>query len=347
MADSSNIMSSEEEENLFEHHSFKADPGQSQLRIDKFLFDRLENTSRNKIQQVISTGNVLVNGKEIKSNYKVKPLDEISVVLPYPPKETELIPEDIPLEIMFEDEHIVVVNKPAGLVVHPGYGNNSGTLVNALLYHFGNLPSNSDLDYRPGLVHRLDKDTSGVMVIAKSDLALSHLAKQFFDRTIDRRYNALIWGLPKEEKGTITGNIGRNAKDRKVMDVFDPESEIGKHAVTHYSLIRSLQYISLVECKLETGRTHQIRAHMKHLGHPLFNDEGYGGTKVLKGLPTANYKRFIENCFELIPGQALHAKTLELEHPKTGEKMFFESPLPEGFQKIIERFEKADLNRKS
>ena len=332
-----------EENDLFEHYKFTSDPGQQLLRVDKFLLDRIENTSRNKIQNSISAGNVLVNGNVVKANYKVKPLDQVSIVLPYPPRETELFPENIPLDIIYEDDDLVVINKPAGLVVHPGYANYTGTLVNALLYHFGNMPSQSELAYRPGLVHRLDKDTSGVMVVAKTEHALSHLAKQFFDRTSSRKYHALVWGRPKEEAGTIVGNIGRSLKNRQVMDVFPPDSEYGKHAVTHYKVIREFSYQTLVECKLETGRTHQIRAHMRHLGHPLFNDESYGGTQILKGLPTANYKRFVQNAFELIPGQALHAKTLSFDHPKTGKRMDFDSELPDGFQAILEKLEKAEF----
>lgn len=334
-----------EDENgeLFEHYSFVADPGQQLLRVDKFLLARIENTSRNRIQTVIGTGNVLVNKKVVKANHKIKPGDEISVMMPYPPRDTEILPENIPLNVVYEDDDIIIINKPAGLVVHPGHGNYTGTLVNALIYHFGNLPSVSELAYRPGLVHRLDKNTSGLMVVAKSEIALSSLYQQFFDRTISRKYRALIWGTPKEEKGTIIGNIARSHKNRQVMDVFSADDEYGKHAVTHYSLIKNIGYLSLVECKLETGRTHQIRVHMKHLGHPLFNDTSYGGDKILKGLPTANYKRFVHNAFELIPAQALHAKTLELTHPKTGERMFFESELPVGFQAIIDKFEKAEM----
>lgn len=333
----------EEQNELFEHYNFVADSGQTLLRLDKFLLARIENTSRNKIQTLISTGNVLVNEKIEKSNYKVRPKDKVAVVMPYPPREKEVLPEDIPLNIVHEDEHVLVINKPAGLVVHPGYANYTGTLVNGLVYHFGNLPSSSELGDRPGLVHRLDKNTSGIMVIAKTELALSSLAKQFYDRTISRKYYAMVWGRPKEDQGTIVGNVGRSHKNRKIMDVFPPESEIGKHAVTHYKLVKPLGYVSIVECKLETGRTHQIRVHMKHLGHPLFNDESYGGEKILKGLPTANYKKFIHNCFALIPGQALHAKTLEFTHPKTAERMKFDSELPTGYQEIILKFERAEL----
>jgi 23S rRNA pseudouridine1911/1915/1917 synthase len=337
-------MEEEYEDELFEHHSFTAEKGLKLVRVDKFLMDRLENTTRTKIQDNITNGRVFVNGATVKSNYKVKPLDVVSIMMPHPPRDIELHPENIPLEILFEDEHFVIINKPAGLVVHPGYGNYTGTLVNGLIYHFTNLPNSCDLAYRPGLVHRLDKNTSGVMVIAKSELAMLDLAKQFFDRTIDRRYNALVWGVPKEPQGTIKTNLARSLKNRKQVGVFEYEGEIGKHAITHYKLLRDMQYVSLVECKLETGRTHQIRVHMQHIQHPVFNDIEYGGDKIIKGLPTANYKRFIENCFELIPGQALHARTLELTHPATGERMRFEKELPEGFQAIIDRFEKAQLS---
>ncbi len=337
-------MEEEYDDELFEHHSFTAEKGLKLVRVDKFLMDRLENTTRTKIQDTITNGRVIVNGATVKSNYKVKPLDVVSIMMPHPPRDIELHPENIPLEILFEDEHLLIINKPAGLVVHPGYGNYTGTLVNGLIYHFTNLPNSCDLAYRPGLVHRLDKNTSGVMVIAKTELAMLDLAKQFFDRTIDRRYNALVWGVPKDSEGTIKTNLARSLKNRKQVAVFEYEGEIGKHAITHYKLLRDMQYVSIVECKLETGRTHQIRVHMQHIQHPVFNDIEYGGDKIIKGLPTANYKRFIENCFELIPGQALHARTLELTHPATGERMRFEKDLPEGFQAIIERFEKAQLS---
>ena len=337
-------MEEEYDDELFEHYSFTAEKGLKLVRVDKFLMDRLENTTRTKIQDTITNGRVIVNGATVKSNYKVKPLDVVSIMMPHPPRDIELHPENIPLEILFEDEHLLIINKPAGLVVHPGYGNYTGTLVNGLIYHFTNLPNSCDLAYRPGLVHRLDKNTSGVMVIAKTELAMFDLAKQFFDRTIDRRYNALVWGVPKDSEGTIKTNLARSLKNRKQVAVFEYEGEIGKHAITHYKLLRDMQYVSIVECKLETGRTHQIRVHMQHIQHPVFNDIEYGGDKIIKGLPTANYKRFIENCYELIPGQALHARTLELTHPATGERMRFEKELPEGFQAIIERFEKAQLS---
>lgn len=324
-------------EELYEHHRFVADMGQEMLRIDKFLLDRMPNTSRNKIQIAAKNGNIHVNKVAVKQNYKIKPGDEVSIVLPYPIREIELIPLDIPLDIAYEDDTLVVVNKPADMVVHPGYGNYKGTLVNALVYHFDNLPERIDNYYgRPGLVHRLDKHTTGLLVIAKTEEALTKLAKQFYDRTTERRYHALVWGDVKED-GTVTGNIGRSLKNRKVMTVF-PEGEYGKHAVTHYKVLKRFGYVTLVECKLETGRTHQIRAHMKYIGHPLFHDLEYGGDKILKGMPTSKYKRFVENCFDLIPGQALHAKTLGFQHPKTKETIRLDSDLPDGFARIIEKW---------
>jgi len=328
-----------EEEELFEHYRFKADPGQEIVRIDKFLIDRLPNTSRNKIQNAAKGGNIIVNGEKVKQNYKVKPKDEVSLVLPYPVREIELIAQDIPIEIHYEDETLVVVNKPSNMVVHPAYGNYTGTLVNALVYHFDNLPYRiNDYFGRPGLVHRLDKHTTGLMVVAKTESALTQLAKQFSDRTTERRYHALVWGDVKED-GTVTGHIGRSLKNRKMMGVF-PEGDYGKHAVTHYTVLERFGLVTLVECKLETGRTHQIRAHMKHIGHPLFNDLEYGGDSIVRGTPSTSYKKFIQNCFELIPGQALHAKTLGFEHPVTKEFMRFDSELPEGFAKILEKWRK-------
>jgi 23S rRNA pseudouridine1911/1915/1917 synthase len=328
-----------EEEELFEHYRFKADPGQEIVRIDKFLIDRLPNTSRNKIQNAAKSGNIIVNGEKVKQNYKVKPKDEVSLVLPYPVREIELIAQDIPIEIHYEDETLVVVNKPSNMVVHPAYGNYTGTLVNALVYHFDNLPYRiNDYFGRPGLVHRLDKHTTGLMVVAKTESALTQLAKQFSDRTTERRYHALVWGDVKED-GTVIGHIGRSLKNRKMMGVF-PEGDYGKHAVTHYTVLERFGLVTLVECKLETGRTHQIRAHMKHIGHPLFNDLEYGGDSIVRGTPSTSYKKFIQNCFELIPGQALHAKTLGFEHPVKKEFMRFDSELPEGFAKILEKWRK-------
>ncbi len=336
----------EQEEELFEHYKIIADKGQEPLRIDRFLMDRIPNRSRNKLQVAARNGNILVNGKTVKSNYKVKPDDEISIVLPYPVRNLELIPENIPLNIVYEDDDVIVINKEAGMVVHPGFGNYTGTLVNALVYHFDNLPSLPNNYFgRPGLVHRLDKNTSGIMVVAKTEDALTHLAKQFFDRTTQRRYQALVWGDFDEDEGTITGNLARSLKNRKIMDVFD-DSEIGKHAVTHYKVLERFGYTTLVECKLETGRTHQIRVHMKHIKHPLFNDIEYGGDRILKGTVYTKYKQFVENCFSVLPRQALHAKSLGFEHPRTGEWMQFESNLPEDMAKGIEKWRNYSKTKK-
>lgn len=330
----------QDDEELFEHYRIKADPGQEIIRIDKFLIDRLPNTSRNKIQNAAKNGTILVNGTAVKQNYKIKPGDEVSIVLPYPVREIELIPQDIPLEIVFEDDQLAIVNKPSNMVVHPGYGNYSGTLVNALMFHFNNLPDKKDDFYgRPGLVHRLDKHTTGIMVIAKTENALTVLAKQFYDRTTDRRYQALVWGDVQEDQGTITGNLGRSLKNRKVMAVF-PEGDHGKHAVTHYTVLERFGLVTLIECKLETGRTHQIRTHLKHIGHPLFHDLEYGGDQIVKGTLHQKYKSFIENCFALLPGQALHAKTLGLDHPVSGERLHFDSELPDGFKQVLEKWRK-------
>jgi 23S rRNA pseudouridine1911/1915/1917 synthase len=328
-----------QQDDLFEHYKLVADPGQDAIRIDKFLMDRIPNTSRTKLQAAAHNGNIIVNGNTIKPNYKVRPKDEISIVMPYPVKETELVAEDIPLEILFEDDDIIMLNKEAGMVVHPGYANYTGTMVNALMHHFDNLPSQkSDHGMRPGLVHRLDKDTTGVMVIAKNENALAHLAKQFFDRTSERRYSAIVWGDVQED-GTVTGHIGRSLKNRKIMSVFE-DGEFGKHAVTHYKVIKRLGYVTHIECKLETGRTHQIRAHMKHIGHPLFGDVTYGGNKILKGTSFSKYRQFVENCFKILPRQALHARTLGIEHPVSGERVSFESPIPEDMSKVLDRWEK-------
>lgn len=334
----------EEEEELFEHYNFVADKGQTVLRIDKFLSDRLPNSSRNKIQQAAHSGNVIVNGLVVKPNYKVKPMDEVSIVMPYPPRETELLPENIPLDIIYEDDTLLVLNKPSEMVVHPGYGNQSGTLVNALIYHFQNLPEAEGNEGRPGLVHRLDKNTTGIMVIAKTEHALAHLSKQFFDRTSDRRYQALVWGDLKEDEGRIEGNIWRSIRDRKVMDVF-PEGDVGKTAVTNFKVLKRYGYVTLVEYKLDTGRTHQIRVHSKWTGHPLFNDADYGGNRVLKGTSFSKYKQFIENCFALLPRQALHAKTLSFTHPKTGKWMEFNSELPEDMQAVLTKWDRYVAGR--
>lgn len=326
-----------EGDELFVHHQFKADKGQKPLRVDKFLSNFLENTTRNKIQKAADAGCIYVNGLPVKSNHRVKAGDDVAVVLSYAPRQIELIPQNIPLNILYRDEDVVVLNKQAGLVVHPGHGNYTGTLVNALIYLFQHLPIGTNTDERPGLVHRLDKNTSGVMVIAANENAMSHLAKQFFDRTTDREYIAIVWGDIKEDNGTITGHIGRSPKDRKVMTIF-PDGKHGKHAVTHYRVLERFGYVTVVACKLETGRTHQIRAHFKYLGHPLFNDEEYGGNQILKGTHFAKYKQFIANCFEVCPRHALHAKSLGFTHPGTGERLLFNTDLPEDMQTLLEKF---------
>ena len=327
-----------EDQELYEHHRIVADPGQGLMRLDKFLFDHLAGASRSRIAAAARNGNVLVNGIARKPSHKVKPKDEVSLVLPYPMREVELIPEDIPLDVLYEDSEILIINKQPGLVVHPGHGNWTGTLVNGLLFHFGKLPSSPNQPVpRPGLVHRLDKNTSGVMVIGKTDEALTHLARQFYDRTNDRRYRALVWGDFDENEGTIEGNLDRSPKDRTVMAVpLDPEQ--GKTAITHWKVIERFTYVTLVECKLETGRTHQIRAHMKHIGHPLFNDAQYGGDRIIKGTVFTKYKQFVENCFALLPRQALHAAVLEIEHPLTGKRMKFESPLPADMEAVLAKW---------
>jgi 23S rRNA pseudouridine1911/1915/1917 synthase len=326
-----------EQQELFEHYRFKADPGQSLLRIDKFLSDRIENSSRTKIQNAATAGCILVNNNPVKPNYRVKPGDLIQVVLPSPPREIELIPQNIPLNIVYEDDDVVVVNKEPGMVVHPGYGNYTGTLVNALMWHFKDLPLFSTGESRPGLVHRIDKNTSGILVIAKNEFSLYKLSKQFYDRTTDRRYIALVWGIPDPREGTITGNVGRSIRDRKVMQVFSDEDE-GKPAITHYKVVEDFGYISMVECKLETGRTHQIRVHFSHIKHPLFNDAEYGGDKIIKGTTFTKYQQFIRNCFEILPRQALHAKTLAFDHPVTGQRMSFDSELPADMVHVIEKW---------
>ena len=333
----------EEDNDLFEHYRFKADKGQELLRIDKFLMDRIPNTTRNKLQNALSEGHILVNKKPVIANYRVKPLDDISVELPYPPQEIELIPENIPLDILYEDDDLIVLNKQSNMVVHPGFGNFTGTLVNGLIHHFANLPE-TVMANRPGLVHRLDKNTTGVMVVAKTEKALSHLANQFFERTIERRYQALVWGDFEEENGTIEGHVGRSLQNRKIMNVF-PDGEYGKHAITHFKVLKRFGYVTLVECKLETGRTHQIRVHMQYIKHPLFNDYDYGGDKILKGTSFSKYKQFIANCFEILPRQALHAKSLGFEHPTTKERMFFETDLPEDISKVLEKWETYVSNR--
>jgi 23S rRNA pseudouridine1911/1915/1917 synthase len=326
-----------DQQELFEHYRFKADPGQSLLRIDKFIFTRIESTSRTRIQSAANAGNILVNNKPVRPSYKVKPGDVVQIVLPTPPRELELIPENIPINIVYEDDDVVVVNKEPGMVVHPAYGNYTGTLVNALMWHFKDLPLFQTGELRPGLVHRIDKDTSGILVIAKNELALNKLSKQFFDRTTDRKYIALIWGTPVPSKGTITGNVGRNIRDRKIMQVF-PDGSQGETAITHYKVLEDLGYVSIIECKLETGRTHQIRVHLSFIKHPLFNDDEYGGDKILKGTTFSKYQQFVKNCFTILPRQALHAKSLAFDHPVTGKRLSFDSELPDDMKQVIEKW---------
>ena len=321
-----------QEESLHEHFSFTADKGQEPLRVDKYLMNRIENATRNKIQNAAKAGSIFVNDKAVKSNYKVKGGDVVRVLFGHPPHKNLLVSEDIPIEIVYEDDTVVVINKAAGMVVHPGHGNYSGTLINALLFHFDNLPNNAD--ERPGLVHRIDKDTSGLLVIAKTEQALTHLSKQFFDKSSERKYLALVWGSPKEDEGTVVGHIGRHPKNRLQMVVF-PEGEAGKPAITHFKVLERFGYVTLLECQLETGRTHQIRTHMKHIGHTLFNDERFGGNAILKVTHFSKYKQFVENCFKLMPRQALHAKTLGFEHPKTGQWMQFDSEIPQDLAQTL------------
>jgi 23S rRNA pseudouridine1911/1915/1917 synthase len=330
--------SDEEDEELFERFRIDVDPGQSNLRIDKFLSDKLPNVTRSKIQGAIEEGFVMVNEKEIRSNYKVRSNDIIVISLPEPPRDYEVKPENIPLNIIFEDNDLIVVDKPAGMVVHPAYNNWNGTLVNALTYHFQNLPAPVNNYFRPGLVHRIDKDTSGLLVIAKNEAALNNLGKQFYHHSIERIYWALVWGVPQLTEGTININIGRSPKDRRITVAF-PDGDMGRAAITHYRVLKNLRYVSLIECKLETGRTHQIRAHMKYLGHPLFNDAAYGGDRILKGTVFSKYKSFIDNCFKIIPRQALHAKTLGFIHPVNGINLHFDSKLPPDFHSVIEKWE--------
>ena len=326
-----------EQQELFEHYRFQSMPGQSLMRLDKFLFERIENTSRTRIQNAANAGNILVNNKQVKPNYRVKPNDIVQVVLPNPPREIELIPENIPLNIIYEDDDVIVVNKDPGMVVHPAYGNYTGTLVNALMYHFRDIPMFQSGELRPGLVHRIDKNTSGILVVAKNELALNKLSKQFYDRTTGRKYIALVWGTPDPAEGTITGHVGRSIRDRKVMQVF-PDGSQGKPAVTHYRLIEDLGYVSIVECRLETGRTHQIRVHFSHIKHPLFNDEEYGGDKILRGTTFAKYQQFVRNCFTILPRQALHAKSLSFDHPVTGKRLSFDSELPDDMIQVMEKW---------
>jgi len=332
-------------DDLYEHHSFKASKGQEPLRVDKFLMNFVENATRNKVQQAAKNGNVFVNGNTVKQNYRVKAGDEVKVLFEHPPYEYLLTPEDIPLDVVYEDDELLVVNKPAGMVVHPGHGNYSGTLINALVYHFENLPNNSS--ERPGLVHRIDKDTSGLLVVAKTENAMTHLTQQFFHKTSEREYVALVWGNVEDDEGTIEGNIGRNPKNRLQNIVFEgDEAENGKPAVTHYKVLERFGYVTLVSCKLETGRTHQIRVHMKYIGHPLFNDERYGGEKILKGTSFTKYKQFVDNCFKVLPRQALHAKTLGFEHPTTKKWMSFNTDIPDDIQQCIEKWRNYAKNQK-
>jgi len=332
-----NDTENQEDLELFEHHRIVVDKGQSLLRIDKFLMHRIENASRTKIQAAADAGSILVNDKPIKSNYKVKPSDVISVLLPNPPRDTTVYPENIPLDIVYEDDDLLIVNKAAGMVVHPGFNNYTGTLVNALTYHFENLPTGRNGEQRPGLVHRIDKNTSGLLVISKNEFAMSFLAKQFYDHSIERSYQALVWGNLEDESGTISGNLGRDPKDRLQMTVFADEDN-GKPAVTHWKVLERFHYVTLIECKLETGRTHQIRAHLRHLGHPIFNDETYGGNQILKGTTFSKYRQFVGNAFEMIPRQALHAKSLGFIHPQSKEFVFFDSVLPPDFQSVLDKW---------
>jgi 23S rRNA pseudouridine1911/1915/1917 synthase len=332
MTEETNLQEEETQE-LYEHYRFVADKGQRPLRVDKYLMNLMENTTRNKIQNAAKAGNILVNETPVKPNYKVKPEDVISIVLAHPPRVIEINPEAIPVDIVYEDEDILLVNKKPGMVVHPGYGNYTGTLLNALLYHF----QQTGQEAEPLLVHRIDKDTSGLLLVTKTELAQSKLAKQFFDHTIERKYQALVWGDFEENSGTITGNLGRDPKNRKLMRVF-PDGDFGKEAVTHYKVLERFTYVTLVECELETGRTHQIRAHMRYVRHPLFSDATYGGNEILRGTTFTKYKQFVQNCFKTIPRQALHAKSLGFVHPTTGKQMFFDSVLPEDMTGVIDKW---------
>ena len=329
---------------LYEHFRVVVDKGQSQVRVDKYLFERLVNSSRNRIQKAADAGLIMANGKPVKSSYKVKPCDVLTVMMDRPRYDNDIIPEDIPLDIVYEDNDLMVVNKPAGLVVHPGCGNYHGTLVNAIAWHLKDNPKYDPNDPQVGLVHRIDKDTSGLLVVAKTPDAKTHLGLQFYNKTTKRKYNALVWGVVENNEGTTEGNIGRNPKDRMQMAVLSDPAQ-GKHAVTHYRVLERLGYVTLVECVLETGRTHQIRVHMKHIGHTLFNDERYGGNEILKGTHFSKYKQFVNNCFETCPRQALHAMTLGFVHPRTGEEMFFTSPLPEDMTNLIDKWRNYISNR--
>lgn len=329
---------------LFEHFNLTVDKGQAMMRVDKFLTIRLERRSRSKIQAAIDSGSVLVNGKPVKSSYKAKPNDQISIVMPYPRRELEITAEDIPIDIIYEDDNLLVVNKEAGMVVHPGFGNYQGTLVNALTFHLQSLPMFQENNLRAGLVHRIDKNTSGLLVVAKDEFTHAALAKQFFDHTIERTYNALVWGDMEQDEGTIVGNIGRSPKNRLQMAVFPEGSAEGKHAVTHYKVLERFGYVTLVECKLETGRTHQIRTHFLHIGHPLFNDERYGGDKILRGTTFAKYRQFVENCFDILPRHALHALSLGFEHPVTKQWKQFGNVYPTDFEACVDRWREYKKN---
>ena len=329
---------------LYEHFRVVVDKGQAPIRIDKYLFERIVNASRNRIQAAADAGFVMANGKPVKSSYKVKTIDMLTVMMDRPRYENDIIPEDIPLNIVYEDADLMVINKPAGLVVHPGCGNYHGTLVNAIAWHLKDVPSYDPNDPQVGLVHRIDKDTSGLLVVAKTPDAKTSLGLQFYNKTTKREYNALVWGIVDEDEGTIVGNIGRNPKDRMQMAVLSDPTQ-GKHAVTHYKVLERLGYVTLVKCVLETGRTHQIRVHMKHIGHVLFNDERYGGHEILKGTHFSKYKQFVNNCFDICPRQALHAKTLGFVHPRTGEEMFFTSELPEDMTRLLEKWRAYISNR--
>ncbi len=334
----------EETAEMYEHFRFMVDAGQGQLRIDKYLLQKIENASRNRIQNAAHAGNILVNEQAVKPNYKVKPKDSITIVLAYPPRDTEIYPEDIPLEIVYEDESILVINKAPGMVVHPAHGNFTGTLLNALAFYFKDKKNEKGEEPKAYLAHRIDKDTSGILLLAKNELAQSRLAKQFFDHSIDRKYVALVWGNIEAEEGTITGYIGRDIRDRLVMKIYE-EEEKGREAITHYKVIERFNYVTLVECTLETGRTHQIRAHFRHIGHPLFNDERYGGDEILKGTTFAKYKQFVQNCFKIMPRQALHAKSLGFIHPESREYLFFDSEYPADMKALLEKWRNYSVHK--
>ena len=337
-------MQVEEKDELYEHYKFTVDNGQELMRMDKYLLNLIQNTSRNKVQNAAKAGCILVNGKPEKQNYKVKPADKIAILMPNQPREIEIVAENIPLNIPYEDEDIIVINKPAGLVVHPAFGNFTGTVVNALTYRFQGQTTKEGEPARPLLVHRIDKNTSGIMIAAKNEEAQMIIAREFFDHSIFRKYWALVWGNFEEDEGTVSAKVGRNLKDRLVMTTFPNNSEHGKHAVTHWKVLERFGYVTLIECQLETGRTHQIRVHLKSIGHPLFNDETYGGDHIIKGTTFTKYKQFVKNCFELMPRQALHAKQLGLTHPTTGKSLFFDSELPEDFKAVLEKWRNYSLH---